>query len=233
MAATTVQSGVTSWTSGTSDTVVLNSIVAGNAIAGIVILNQQGQTLTSVMDGDQTYSQQLLLDAAGGSVWAFWGHKASGGNKTLTFTFSSGGYVLFAWEVTGHDASAVVAAGEYVGNYQTGVGVGTDNITSTAKTPGRNGACFLAATADSNMSGGAATAGTGFTVSQTDGIWTSISESLAQATAASQAALFNCTAVGSGLFLTGLVIVQPAGGAVGPGDLAVALGEPTVGSASF
>ena len=174
MAGAIVQTAYTVDDSGATSTTVaatLSGVAAGNALVGFVGFGDGSGTTATGFDGtsytaDAGGKIRNTTDLQSGQV--FYLPNAGSGSHTLTITF--GIAVAFRrlrfLEVSGIQASAI--EDKAIGAFQTGVGTGTDSISSTATAATTNANDFVLGfqqdTTNIDPGSGTMAAGTGYTL---------------------------------------------------------------------
>ena len=171
---------------------------AGNLIAVGVI--RTGSTISSIVDSaGNTYIPVGAGELTGGFAIGriYYAKNVTGGtNIAVTVTLASGEFGhVFAHEVSGADTTSPLDQESQ--NAQSGVGTGTDAVTSGTDTTTTNGQYIFGCMADESFGGPTQTKGTGFTDganSVDDNGFVGSSEYQIQASAGSIAATFTHSA---------------------------------------
>lgn len=184
----------------TSIATFASPVTAGNLI-WVCVLVTDGATISTPVDS--ALNSYTALDTNNNGIMhtkAFYAKNIAAGVGNLAVTAAvTGGTVygsVIAHELSGRDLTAPLGAS--VANYQTGVGTGTDAITSTAVTSG-DGYDVVGATTESGFDGPAIATGTGFTTGQSSSDQTQVnsrSETLTQSGAGTKAATFTTSNTG-------------------------------------
>lgn len=150
--------------SGTTESVTLNGVAAGNLLAITVAWQTTTSTLNTIAGNSNTYTA-VDSSTANGAMKTYYVKNCNSGNTTVTITWSAdpGFGFVHVTEVNGMDTTAPLD--QHRINSQN-VGTGANAVTSGSVTTTANGEYIYSSTYNNNAGGGQS-AGTNFT--QTDG----------------------------------------------------------------
>lgn len=159
----------------TNDTTIANSFAAavtsGNCVVGLLRWYDESQTITSVTDNQSnTYNVSSKLSSGAGTTATaiFWRGNITNAPTTITVTFSAAAQYKattiteFSGVLAATDPKDVAPAGQD----QSGLGSGTDNVTSGNITTVTDG-CLIWGATETHDSFVLPTSGTGFSTSDT------------------------------------------------------------------
>lgn len=158
-----VKAGTSSGSAGTTHTVTLANVSAGNTIACFIQIGGTGQTINSFSDdsGSNTWSSVLNATSANSRIsgQAYAENVAASTSLVITATLSgsNNGYMVC------HEISGVLTSGaldQSTIQGQAAVGTGTDAITSGDVTTTTDGQYIFSATAKNSTTAATYTAGT-------------------------------------------------------------------------
>jgi hypothetical protein len=150
---------------GTSEAITLTGVTVSDLLVICVFWNDNTQTISTISGNGNVYMPvDTQSSASFGGTATYYVKSAVSGNTTITVSWgadpSFGG--LVAHEVSGMNTSAPLD--QHIINTQVNPGLGTDAITSTAKTPVANGEYIFGCNFDNGGGSLSESAGTNFTI---------------------------------------------------------------------